>query len=87
MRIAAGVAFQQDKFKYIADEIRSYNLFPLPDPLGFGFLRRSSACIPAGVPVGEGNLFFVLGMWLRGIVANKGGGARIGNSCIVTPAH
>ena len=28
--------------------------FALPSPLGFGFLRRSTACIPAGVPEGEG---------------------------------
>ena len=28
--------------------------FALPNPLGFGFLRRSTAYIPVGVPVGEG---------------------------------
>ena len=55
---------------------RSCNLFPLPGPLVFGFLRRSSACIPAGVPEGEGNLF--LGMWLY---------ADTGNACTVTPAR
>jgi len=46
-------------------------LFPLPGPL----------------PEGEGNLFFVLGRWLQGIVADTGGGMRIGNFCIVIPAH
>ena len=71
----------------IADKIRSCNLFPLPEPLGKCVLLCSTTDIPVGVPVGEENLFFVLGRWLRGIVANKGGGARIGNSCIVTPAH
>jgi hypothetical protein len=28
--------------------------FALPNPLGFGFLRRSTAGISAGVPEGEG---------------------------------
>ena len=30
------------------------DLPPLPNPLGFGFLRRSTAYIPVGVPEGEG---------------------------------
>ena len=50
----------------IADVVRSYNLFPLPE--------------------GEGNHFFVLGRWLRGIVADKGGGAHIGPGRFVMPA-